>query len=95
MSAPSAHTPLSASLASTRTRTCASNSTRLSRPHTHTQLQLIKGDSFAGTAFASFGCFWMGWCVRGVCIGEWRRAGAAVGAALRGFRAWGVGASGL
>ncbi|KAG2428945.1 hypothetical protein HXX76_011189 [Chlamydomonas incerta] len=24
-------------------------------------LELIKGDSFAGTAFASFGCFWMGW----------------------------------
>ncbi|KAG2451134.1 hypothetical protein HYH02_004401 [Chlamydomonas schloesseri] len=24
-------------------------------------LELIKGDSFAGTTFASFGCFWMGW----------------------------------
>lgn len=24
-------------------------------------LELIKGNTFAGTAFASYGCFWMGW----------------------------------
>ena len=24
-------------------------------------VQLIKGNTFAGTAFSSYGCFWMGW----------------------------------
>jgi uncharacterized protein len=24
-------------------------------------LEIIKGNTFAGTAFASYGCFWMGW----------------------------------
>ncbi|KAJ9532390.1 hypothetical protein QJQ45_010482 [Haematococcus lacustris] len=24
-------------------------------------LELIKGNTFAGTAFSSYGCFWMGW----------------------------------
>lgn len=26
-------------------------------------LELIKGNTFGGTAFASYGCFWMGWCL--------------------------------
>jgi uncharacterized protein len=24
-------------------------------------LELIRGSTFAGTAFSSYGCFWMGW----------------------------------
>jgi succinate-acetate transporter protein len=24
-------------------------------------VQLIKGNTFAGTAFGSYGCFWLGW----------------------------------
>ena len=27
----------------------------------HVLLQLIKGNTFGGTAFASYGAFWMGW----------------------------------
>jgi uncharacterized protein len=41
-------------------------------PHSPTELlpllllQYIRGNGFAGAAFSSYGCFWMGWFINGV-----------------------------
>lgn len=53
-------------------------------------MEYIRGNGFAGAAFSSYGCFWMGWFINGVLARQKITVGADEDGEILWFALWGV-----